>query len=79
LGQPLVTSWEVIQGPKEIDVGLVYEYMAQSFVLFPRPGFIMSNDAPVFSVATDAQKINACYISQNDGTMPDGTPAYVIQ
>lgn len=79
LGSPEVTSWEIIQGPKEIEPGLVYEYMAQSFVLFVRPGFIMANDAPVFADATDAQKENACYISQNDGTMPDGSPAYKIQ
>ena len=79
LGNPLVTTWEIIQGPKEIERGAVYEYMAQSFVLFFRPAFIMVNDAPTFADATDAQKINACYISQNDGTMPDGSPAYVIQ
>jgi hypothetical protein len=79
LGNPEVTTWEIIQGPKEIERGLVYEYMAQSFVLFVRPSFIMANNAPVFASATDAQKINACYISRNDGTMPDGTPAYVIQ
>jgi hypothetical protein len=79
VGNALVTTWEIIQGPKEIERGLVYEYMAQSFVLFDRPAFIMANDAPDFGDATDAEKLNACYISQNDGTMPDGSAAYVIQ
>lgn len=79
LGNPLVTSWEIIQGPREVEPGLVYEYMAQSFVLFPRASFIMANDAPDFASATDAQKQNACYMSENTGLMPDGSVAYVIQ
>jgi hypothetical protein len=79
LGNPIVQFWEIIQGPKEVDPGAVYEYMAQSVVLFDRPGFIMANDAPDFASATDAQKVNACYISGNDGLMTDGSPAYVIQ
>lgn len=79
LGNPEVTTWEVIQGPKEVERGAVYEYMGQSFVLFPRPAFIMENDAPAFADATDADKFNACYIAENTGVMPDGSPAYVIQ
>lgn len=79
LGNPVVSSWEIIQGPKEIERGLVYEYMAQSFTLLFRPGYIMANDAPDFATATDAQKENACYISENTGLMPDGSPAYLIQ
>lgn len=79
LGNPEVTTWEIIQGPKEIERGAVYEYMAQSFVLFDRPAFIMANNAPSFADATDAQKVNACYIAENTGVMPDGSPAYVFQ
>lgn len=87
-GSPLVTSWEIIQGPKEVETGLVFEYMAQSYVLFTRPSYIMANDAPDFATATDAEKENACYISDDDGfnedgtikgIMPDGSPPYVIQ
>lgn len=79
LGAPIVTSWEIIQGPKEIERGLIYEYIAQSFVLLTRPAFIIANDAPDFASATDAQKENACYMSENTGLMPDGSDPYVIQ
>jgi hypothetical protein len=39
----------------------------------------MENTAPDFATATDAQKLNACYITENTGLMPDGTTGYVIQ
>jgi len=39
----------------------------------------MENTAPDFATATDAEKENACYITENDGTMPYGTTGYVIQ
>lgn len=78
-GSLRVAAWEIIQGPKEIERGLVYEYMAQSFVLFERPAFIMANDAPDFENATDEEKEKGYWLSDNDGLMPDGSPPYVIQ
>lgn len=78
LGQPLTEAWEVIEW-EEIEPGFSYRILCQSFVLFERPGFIMENDAPIFDEATDEEKVNALYITQNDGLMPDGSPGYVIQ
>lgn len=78
LGNPSIQPWQIIEW-EETDPGFSYRVVCQSFVLFERPGFITANDAPNFSFATDAQKENACYITENDGTMPDGSVGYVIQ
>ena len=78
LGQPVREFWQVIEW-EEIEPGFRYRIVGQSFVLFPRASFIMENDAPDFASATDAQKLNACYITENDGTMPDGSVGYVLQ
>ena len=64
---------------EETEPGFSYRVLAQSFILFERPGFIMENTAPDFATATDAEKENACYITENTGLMPDGTTGYVIQ
>lgn len=78
LGNPVADSWQVIEW-EELEPGFSYRILCQSFVLFERSSVIMENNAPDFASATEAQKENACYISENDGTMPDGSPAYVIQ
>tara|TARA_R110002153_G_scaffold50989_1_gene143409 strand:- start:566 stop:2326 length:1761 start_codon:yes stop_codon:yes gene_type:complete len=78
LGYATTEPWQVIEW-EEVEPGFSYRVLVQSFILYERPAFIMANDAPNFSDATDAQKLNACYISENDGTMPDGSVGYVIQ
>ena len=78
LGNPETKAWQVIEW-EEVSPNFEYRVLAQSFTLFERPAFIMDNSAPDFATATDAEKINACYITENDGTMPDGTVGYVIQ
>lgn len=78
LGNPKTEAWQVIEW-EELDPGFSYRVLVQSFILYDRPGFIMSNTAPSFASATDAQKLNACYITENTGLMPDGTTGYVIQ
>jgi len=78
LGNPTTQPWQIIEW-EETDPGFSYRVLAQSFVLYERPGFIMENSAPDFATATDAQKLNACYITENTGLMPDGTTGYVIQ
>lgn len=78
LGNPLTEPWQIIEW-EETEPGFAYRVMCQSFILFERPGFIMANDAPTFANATEAEKENACYITENDGTMPDGSAGYVIQ
>lgn len=78
LGQPLRQFWQIIEW-EELEPGFRYRVLGQSFILFPRPSFIMANDAPDFATATDAEKVNACFITENDGTMPDGSVGYVIQ
>lgn len=78
LGNPVTEPWQIIEW-EEQEPGFSYRILCQSFILFERPGFIMENDSPDFADATEAEKENACYISENDGTMPDGSPGYVIQ
>jgi hypothetical protein len=78
LGNPVTKPWQVIEWD-EVEPGVSYRVLGQSYVLFERPAFIMANDAPDFASATDAEKLNACYITENDGTMPDGSAGYVLQ
>lgn len=78
LGNPVRKFWQVIEW-EEIEPGFRYRILGQSFVLFSRAAFIMANDAPDFADATEAEKINACYITRNDGTMPDDSVGYVLQ
>ena len=78
LGNPLAKPWQVIEW-EEVEPGAKYRVLGQSYTLFNRPSFIMANDAPDFATATDAEKINACFITENDGTMPDGSVGYVLQ
>lgn len=78
LGNPVTEAWQVIEW-EETDPGFAYRVLVQSFVLYERPGFIMENTAPDFADATNAQKENACYITENSGLMPDGSTGYVIQ
>jgi hypothetical protein len=78
LGNPVIEAWQVIEW-EELEPEFAYRIICQSFILFERPSFVMANDAPDFAAATDEQKENACYITENDGTMPDGSTGYVIQ
>ena len=84
LGNPTTEPWQVIEW-EETEPGFAYRVLVQSFILFERPSFILPDEVsagvpwPDFATATDAQKLNACYITENDGTMPDGTTGYVIQ
>lgn len=78
LGNPATEPWQIIEW-EEIEPGFKYRIMCQSFILFERPFFIMDDLAPDFAVASDAQKEQAGYITNNDGTMPDGSVGYVIQ
>jgi len=78
LGNPVTEPWQIIEW-EELEPGFSYRVLAQSFILFERPSFIMENTAPDFATATDAEKENACYITENTGLMPDGTTGYVIQ
>ena len=78
LGNPVTEPWQIIEW-EELEPGFSYRVLAQSYILFERPGFIMENTAPDFATATDAEKENACYITENTGLMPDGTTGYVIQ
>lgn len=78
LGQPTQEAWQVIEW-EELEPGFSYRIVCQSFILFERPMYIMANDAPNFADATDEEKINAGYMSENDGLMPDNSVPYVIQ
>lgn len=75
------TRWQVI-GIDEPKPGTKIRARMQSYTFIGRFGFIMENDAPTFADATPEQKeddFSGMWISQNDGTMPDGSEGYQIQ
>ena len=78
LGNPKTEAWQIIER-EELEPGFAYRILAQSFILFERPAFIMENDAPAFADATDEEKERACFMAGEDELMPDGSNPYVIQ
>jgi hypothetical protein len=78
LGNPVTEPWQVIEW-EETEPGFAYRILAQSFILFERPAFIMENNAPTFEGADDDEKVRACFMATDEGVMPDGSTAYVIQ
>lgn len=79
VGVPLVRSWQLIQQPEEVTPQETYRVVLQSFTRYERPAFFAENDAPDFDDATGDDLLNTCYITENDGSMPDGSTGWVIQ
>jgi hypothetical protein len=67
-----------ITSTEDAEEGHSVEYMAVRFGLQQRTAFITPNDYPVYSLATQDQKDNGAWISNNDGTMPNGDPGYLL-
>ncbi len=79
IGNEITESWQLIRQPEETKPGELYTLLLQSFTRFFRPAFIAADDAPDFASATGDELLNTCYITENDGTMPDGSEGWVIQ
>jgi len=78
LGNPVTEPWQIIEW-EELEPGFSYRVLAQSYILFERPGYIMQDTAVDFSdPLADAEPFKL-WITENDGTMPDGSVGYVIQ
>jgi hypothetical protein len=80
LGNPITAPWQIIEW-EETEPGFSYRVLAQSFILFERPAFIMANDAPTFEDATEEQRDDepACFLAGDGDVMSDGSTPYVIQ
>jgi hypothetical protein len=67
-----------ITSTEDSEEGHSISYMAVRFGLQQRTAFITPNDYPVYSLATQDQKDNGAWISNNNGIMPNGDPGYLL-
>jgi len=79
-GGPRAQRWQIISA-EEIIPGEVVEYRAQFFEFRKgdRFAFIMPNDAPDYSAATEAEREIGGFLSDIEGKMPNGDPGYLTQ
>jgi hypothetical protein len=84
-GLPLSQRYTIISA-QETSPGSVVKYVLQSYSSGGgggtgggRYGYYMITSAPIFSAATDEQKLSGGWWAQSDGLMPDGTPGYEYQ
>lgn len=77
-GSPAVWRGQIIRA-EEVEPGHIVEYDALSYEFVGRFSFIMENAAPDFASATDAAKIDGCWLAESTGLMPDGSPGYQLQ
>lgn len=73
-GLPVEQRWQVIEA-EETDSGHVMRYKMQKYeyLITDIFGYWMAADAPVYTDATDQQKINGAWWSDADGKMSDGS------
>jgi len=76
-GVEVPTLMQVISA-EESDEGTRINYISTFFGLRQRSAFITPNDWPTYVLASEAQRLNGCFISDNDGHMPNGDPAYLL-
>lgn len=78
-GLAIRSRWQIVSA-EEFDSGHQVRYKLQvfDFQQDERSAFIVSNDTPDYNAATEEQKATGGWISNDDGTMPDGTDAYRI-
>lgn len=78
VGLPVETRLQVTSS-EEIDSGNRLRISAQSYRYDGRFGFIMANGSPDYSAASETQRNEGCFITDNpDDAFGDGTEPYVI-
>jgi len=77
-GNAIETRWQVI-GIDDPKPGSQIKVELQSFAFQGKFAIIMANDAPDYVDATEAERLDGCWIAENTGLMPDGTEAYLLQ
>jgi hypothetical protein len=72
-------NWQVI-GRDEPEPGHVVSITLQTSEQSGRFAVIMANDAPDYATATDAERLNGCWLADDaTGLMPNGDDPYLIQ
>jgi len=77
-GNAIETRWQVI-GIDEPKPGTQLKVELQSYQLVGKFAIIMVNDAPDYAGATEAERLDGCWLSENTGVMPDGSDPYLLQ
>jgi hypothetical protein len=78
-GQEVETRWQVISF-EETASGETVRLELQSYQFVGKFAVIMANDAPDYADATDAEKLNGCWLADDStGLMPDGSEPYLLQ
>ena len=78
-GNLISTRWQVIEidEPRPSETA---KATLQSYRFVGKFAVIMANTAPDYASATDAEKLNGCWLSDDDpDLMPDGSAPYLLQ
>lgn len=78
-GNKQIKRWQVINWT-ETDPGhrLKLKLALSQFQPGKRYGIIMANNAPTYGNASATQRANGCWLSNNNGLMPNGDPGYLL-
>lgn len=78
-GQQITRKWQVIKA-QQVKPGEVTQYLLQQFIYQgSRYMLWMADDAPDYGDATDYERENGFWWSDDDGLMPDGSDGYLWQ
>lgn len=77
-GSANTSRWQIISAQETIS-GELITYTLQSFQFTGRFGYWTSDNYPVYTAATQEQKDNGFFWSDDDGLMSDGTEGYKWQ
>ena len=76
-GQPEPINLQIISS-EEIESGHKMRYKCQEYIFSLRLAYIVENNTPDYSQATDQQKSFGAWIAPDSGVFADGTEAYKI-
>jgi hypothetical protein len=78
-GNKLIKRWQVITWTETVPGHKLRLKLALSqFQPGKRYGIIMANNAPTYGNATETQRANGCWLSNDNGLMPNGDPGYLL-
>jgi hypothetical protein len=77
-GRPLIRRWQVTSWA-EVVAGQVYELRLQDYSLNGRFAFVAADNGLTYEDATEAERVDTCFLAGSDGLMPDGSPGYLLQ
>jgi hypothetical protein len=72
------TRWQVI-ALEEPEPGSKMLAELQSYQFVGKFAIIMANDTADYAEISDADRLRGCWLSDDDGLMPDGTDGYLLQ